>query len=116
MSNAMSSMSTGEVVLVSLGLIAISTLSRSFFFLNQREWTLPPWIERGLRYAPLAALAAVVAPDVFLTQGHWMPLWRDPRLAAALVAVAWAAWRRDMLGTIVVGMAVLLGLRLGLGW
>lgn len=105
-----------EMVLVTVGLVAISALSRSLFFLSKREWTMPPMVERGLRYAPLAALAAVVAPDIVLTHGQWQPTWHDPRLAAAVVAVAWAAWRRDMLSTIVVGMAVFLGLTFGLGW
>ena len=105
-----------EMVLVTLGLVGISTVTRSFFFLSRRDWPLPPLLERGLRYAPLAALAAVVAPDIMLTQGHWVPTWHDPKLAAALVATAWAVWRRDLLGTIVVGMGVMQGLKMGLGW
>jgi hypothetical protein len=34
----------------------------------------------------------------------------------ALAAAGWFAWRRDILGTIVCGTAVMLVLRLGLGW
>ncbi|HRH17484.1 MAG TPA: AzlD domain-containing protein [Aquabacterium sp.] len=111
-----SSMNWWEMVLVTVGLVVISALSRSFFFLSSKAWQLPPLVERGLRYAPLAALSAVVAPDILLTQGQWLPSWTDPRWGATLAAVCWAAWRRDMLGTIVVGMGVLLGLRFGLGW
>jgi branched-subunit amino acid transport protein len=37
-------------------------------------------------------------------------------LFAALAGVAAYFWRRDVLVTIVVGMAVYLPLRLGLGW
>lgn len=110
------SMSVWEMVWVTVGLVCISALTRSFFFLSEREWALPALVERGLRYAPLAALGAVVAPDILLTQGQWQPSWRDPRLAATLAAVLWAAWRRDMLGTILVGMTVLSVLRFGLGW
>lgn len=105
-----------EMVLAVLGLIAISVISRSLFFLSDQPWHLPPLVERGLRYAPLAALSAVVAPDIVLTQGQWMPTWQDARWYATAAAMAYAAWRRDMLGTIAVGMAVLLPLKLGLGW
>jgi branched-subunit amino acid transport protein len=105
-----------EMVVAALGLVLISVISRSVFFLSQEPWRLPPVVERGLRYAPLAALAAVVAPDVVLTQGHWAPTWQDARWYATAAAMAYAAWRRDMLGTIMVGMAVLLPLKLGLGW
>ncbi len=112
----MSSMSTWEMVVAVIGLVVISVLSRSLFFLSDRPWRLPLLVEKGLRYAPLAALSAVVAPEVMLTATQQIAGWQDPRYAATLAAVAWAAWRRDMLGTIVVGMGVLLGLRFGLGW
>lgn len=104
------------MVLAVLGLVTISVLTRSAFFLSERPWTLPAWLERGLRYAPLAALAAVVWPEVLIQHGHWPETWRDARFVATPVAMAWAWWRRDMLTTIVVGMAVLLALRWGWGW
>ena len=37
-------------------------------------------------------------------------------LPAVLAASAYYFWRRDILGTIVAGMALFLTLRLGLGW
>ncbi len=77
---------------------------------------MPGWLREGLRYAPLAALAAVVVPEIVMTQGRLIGTWRDARLFAAAAAAAWFFWRRDMLGTIVAGMAVMLPLRMGLGW
>ena len=59
---------------------------------------------------------AVVAPEIVLTQGHLIDTWRDARLPAVAVATAYFFWRRDILGTIVSGTAVLLALKLGLGW
>ncbi len=112
----MGAMSEGEMALAVLGLVVISAVTRSTFFLTQKPWRLPPWAERGLKYAPLAALAAVVAPEVLMSQGHLVATWRDARLVAAPVAVAWAVWRKDMLTTIGVGMAVYLAFKLGLGW
>jgi branched-subunit amino acid transport protein len=94
-----------------LGLVALSVLSRSAFFISDREWSLPAWVERGLRYAPMAALAAVVLPEVLLQGGHWPTNWLDARFVAAPVAALWAWWRKDMLGTILIGMAVYLPLR-----
>lgn len=105
-----------DTALAFAGLTAITVLTRSFFFLSPRELPLPAWAERALRQAPLAALAAVVLPEVLLVQGQ-LPAapWQDARTWAALAATAWFLHRRDLLGTIAVGMAVLLGLRLGLG-
>jgi branched-subunit amino acid transport protein len=64
----------------------------------------------------LAALVAVVAPEVLLTQGQLLESWRDPRLFALAAATLWYAWRRTMLGVIVTGVTVMFALRQGLGW
>jgi branched-subunit amino acid transport protein len=77
---------------------------------------LPVWLKQGLRYAPLAALAAVVVPEVVMTRGVLINTWQDARLFAVVAGSAWFWWRRGILGTIVSGSAVLLLLRLGLGW
>ena len=104
------------VGLALLGLGLVTLLTRGFFLLPQREWPLPGWLRKGLRFAPLAALTAVVAPEVVMSQGRLIDSLADARLYAAVAGALWFTWRRDILGTIVVGMAVLLPLRLGLGW
>jgi branched-subunit amino acid transport protein len=109
-------MSAWEAMFTMLGLAAISVLTRSFFFISRRELPLPAWLQRGLRYAPLAALAAVVGPEIFMQQGHWMATWQDARPWAAAAGTAYFFWRRSILGTIVCGMAVLLPLKLIFGW
>lgn len=109
-------MSDWEAVLTILGLGVITVLTRAFFFLPRREVPMPGWLREGLRYAPLAALAAVVAPEVVMTRGELIDTWRDARLYAVAAATVYYFWRRDILGTIVCGTAVMLALRLGLGW
>lgn len=104
------------VLAVTLGIAVISVVNRSFFFLSRREFPLPAALQRGLRYAPLAALIAVIAPEIVMTGGQ-LTTGTDPRLYAAAAAAAYCIWRKKgMLGTIIVGMAVLIGLRVGLGW
>jgi branched-subunit amino acid transport protein len=105
-----------EGVLTLLGLTVITILTRGFFFLGKREIPIPTWLNQGLRYAPLAALVAVVAPEVVMTQGQLISHWQDARIFGAAAAGGYFFWRRDILGTIVTGMAVFLPLKLGLGW
>jgi len=99
-----------------VGLAAITVLARAFFMVPEREIPMPDWLRRGLKYAPLAALAAVIAPEIFLVQGVLMDTLQDARLPSVLCATAYYFWRRGILGTIVVGMAVYLPLHIGLGW
>jgi branched-subunit amino acid transport protein len=109
-------MSLVEGIVAVLGLALITLVTRAFFLIPQRDWPLPAWLQQGLRYAPLAALMAVVAPEIVLTQGRLISTFMDARWPAVLVATAYFYWRRGILGTIVTGTAVLLALRLGLGW
>ena len=100
--------------IVALG--AITVITRGFFFLSERDWTLPHWAQRGLQYAPIAALSAVVIPEIVMTNGVMIQTWMDARLFAAAAGVAWFFRQRGVLGTILVGMAVYLPLHVGLGW
>lgn len=109
-------MTTLETVLTILGLAAVTVLTRGLLLLPRDEVPMPGWAKRALKYAPLAALVAIVAPEVLLVQGALTDTLANARLLGAAVALAYFFWRRGILGTIVVGMAVFLPLRIGLGW
>lgn len=98
------------------GLAAITVLTRAFFMLPEREIPMPDWLKRGLKYAPLAALTAVIVPEIAVVQGELVDTWQDARLPATVCAALYYFWRRGILGTIVTGMAVYLPLHIGLGW
>ncbi|HCE29708.1 MAG: branched-chain amino acid transporter [Verminephrobacter sp.] len=104
------------LVLAIAVLAAITVLARAFFMIPEREIPMPDWLRRGLKYAPLAALTAVIAPEILMTQGNLIGTLQDARLPAVLCATAYYFWRRGILGTIVVGMLVYLPLHVGLGW
>ncbi len=109
-------MSAWTQLLTIIGLALITVISRGFFVLTDREIAMPAWLRLGLRYAPLAALVAVVVPEVVVSQGALVSTWKDPRLFAAAAGAAYYFWRHGLLGTIVVGMMVMWLLRFGLGW
>lgn len=104
------------LVLAIAVLAAITVLARAFFMIPEREIPMPDWLRRGLKYAPLAALTAVIAPEILMTQGNLIGTLQDARLPAVLCATAYYFWRGGILGTIVVGMLVYLPLHVGLGW
>jgi branched-subunit amino acid transport protein len=115
---------TGETSLWTLviivGLAVVTVVTRSFFFISSKPWHLPHWAQRGLQYAPIAALAGVIVPEMVMTQGHFISTWQDARLFAVAAGAGWYFWRKGagqaVLGTILVGMAVYLPLHLVLGW
>ncbi|TXI70139.1 MAG: AzlD domain-containing protein [Limnohabitans sp.] len=98
------------------GLAGVTVLTRSFFFMSDKPWHLPAWAQRGLQYAPIAALSAVVIPEIVMSQGQLIGTWQDARLFAAAAGTAVYFRSKNVLLTIVLGMAVYLPLHLGLGW
>lgn len=107
---------TAYTTITIVGLAIITVVSRGFFLFPEREVPIPTWLQRGLKVAPLAALSAVIVPEIVMTQGQLINTWQDARLPAALVATLWYAWRPGVLGPLLAGLAVYLPLRLMFGW
>jgi branched-subunit amino acid transport protein len=94
----------------------VTVVARGFFLISGKPWQLPHWAHRGLQYAPIAALSAVVVPEIVMSQGVLIGTWQDARLFAAAAGVAIYYAKRNVLLTILGGMAVYLPLHLALGW
>ncbi len=88
--------------------VGLSTyaLRLSFILLSDRL-KLPPTLERALRFVPVAALAAIILPEVVFAGDTLDLTVGNARLVAGFVATM-VAWRsRNLFLTIVVGMGVL---------
>lgn len=102
------------IVLVIAGLTLVSVVTRSFFFISNRPLHLPGWVRRGLRYAPVAAMAAVTAPGIFLLDGVPQLDVADARLWAALVSAAVYFWQRR--SSMALPWAIVAGLAVYVPW
>ncbi len=109
-------MSHWTVLAAIAGLTVITVVTRGFFVIPEREVPIPAWLREALRYAPLAALVAVLLPEIAMTDDHLIATWKDARIYATAIGVLVFCTTRNLLGTILAGTAVLLALRLGLGW
>ncbi len=100
-------MQTSEYLYTAIGLLALCTaLCRAGYFLFGHYITLSEGLRSALRYAPLAALAGIVVPELL----PWHPVEGpqvDLRLFAAAVAVGVFLWTRNGFFLIVSGMAAL---------
>ncbi len=94
------------------GTAAVVYFTRAVFVLPGSRLRLPPVAERILRYAPAAALMAIIAPELTLAHGALALSADNPRLVGGVVAFAIAAATRNIMLTIVGGMLAMTAVRL----
>ncbi len=100
------------LAIATAGLTVVTFATRSSFFMLPPSVQLPKSWERALKYAPVCALTAIVAPTVFTRDHHPYLSWHNNQMWALLAAAAVFARWRNMTAMIVAGMAVFTLLRL----
>ncbi|SPB14991.1 branched-chain amino acid transporter [Caballeronia novacaledonica] len=105
-------MSALHVWLAIFGMGMVTAVTRALFLIGGERMVLPPRVQRVLRYAPAAALAGVVVPDLLETSTGFSLALSNHALWASAAGLAYYLWRRGMMGTIAVGMIVFTLLRL----
>lgn len=90
--------------MANLGLIIAAALATygtrlAGFGLSQR--TIPPLVNRFLTYVPVAVFAALIAPDLGLTNGQW------PARLLGVAAASTAVWKtRQLWAGLAAGMVI----------
>ena len=100
--------------LIIIGMALVTILNRTGLMLLSGHFTLPPWLQRALRYAPCAALAAISLPDLLTISGQLNVSLDNLRLYAGAIGLIVAVTLRSTILTLVIGMASLHGLRFAL--
>ncbi len=101
------------LTLIAGGLITYAI--RLSLILTWGRVTLPPTLQRGLRFVPPSVLSAIIFPEILRHGGALNLSIGNLRLLAGVVA-ALVAWRtRNALLTIAAGMAALWGFQAVLG-
>lgn len=98
-----------RIWLIVFGLTFVSIVTRSFFLLLGTRVSLSQDLQRALRYAPIGALVAIVAPEILMVQaktGHFFFSLSNPQLWGGLAATIAMVLSRSMLVTLLVGMVV----------
>ncbi len=90
---------------------AITFAIRYSFIAAEGHFQPPPWFVRLLPFVPVAALTALVAPDLLLVDGGVALGIDNARLWAGMVAIVVAALWRNTVLTIGVGFAAFYLLR-----
>ena len=92
-----------------IGMIGVTFISRSFFILLGNRIKVSDWALEAIRYAPLAALIAILAPEIFLPVGASSIAefnLRLPNIWGGIAAMIAFYFSKKMIPTLVIGMAV----------
>jgi branched-subunit amino acid transport protein len=108
-------MSELGIWLVILGLTAVTVATRSAFLVLGRRFTLPDRVQHALRYAPVCALVALIAPELAFANGSLALSFDNPKLLAGVAAAVVMVVTRNMIAAMAVGMAGFWLLRLWVG-
>jgi branched-subunit amino acid transport protein len=94
------------------GLMGVTFLARSGLILLKRDIELPMRVQRALRFAPMAAIVAIIMPSVLLHQGQFSVAITNPKILA--VIAAFIAWKisKQMGVCLLAGLAVYVAMRL----
>ena len=102
-----------EIWITIIALAFATAATRSSFWLVGHHITIPKRVQEMLRYAPACALAAIVAPDLILAaNGQPVLDLSNLKLVSGIIATIYYLLRRNMLETIIFGMAFFTLLRL----
>jgi branched-subunit amino acid transport protein len=94
---------------VALAGVGTYALRASFLFLFEYLGTVPARVETALGMVPAAVLSALVVPAILAPDGT-VAVAGNERLVAGVAAALVAWYTENILATIVVGLAVLMGL------
>ena len=90
----------------------VTFLLRFSVIYQVKSSNLPGWLENILKYVPTSVFAALIFPAVFLGESGSVEFIRNPKILAALAALAVAILMKNVIITIVIGMVVLWALTL----
>jgi|TARA_B100002051_G_scaffold258878_1_gene277732 branched-subunit amino acid transport protein len=87
----------------------IFTFGTRFIMLNKvASKKLPAWLVEALNFVPIAVLTAIIVPAVLIDPtSQSLSIIGNPRLLAALIAIAVALVTRQVITTIGAGLATL---------
>ena len=87
----------------------VTAWSRSFFLILGERVKVPDWVLEAIRFAPLAAMVAILAPEIFLPASASSVAefnLKLPNIWGGIAAIITFYLTRKMLITLIVGMGV----------
>jgi branched-subunit amino acid transport protein len=99
-------MSFTQAVFIILGMFVVTFGIRFVLFARAHKVVMPLFVERALKFVPIAVLTAIITPMVLMPNDELAVSLDNPWLLGALAAFGVGIWRQHQLLTISVGVAV----------
>ncbi|MFZ1341675.1 AzlD domain-containing protein [Thiothrix eikelboomii] len=100
---------TLSLILMILGMVAVTFSIRFILFARAHRIQLPVWLEEALAYVPVAVLTAIIMPMILMPNKQLDFSWHNPWLLGGLAAFVVGLILRKPLVTIIVGVLVFFG-------
>lgn len=100
-----------EIVVIILGMAAVTFLTRFGAQAVFRSTGIPPWFNRWFKHVPTGILTALIVPSLLLPQGRLDLTYHNPYLVAGVIAALVAYYVRSVPLTMGVGLIAIVLLR-----
>ena len=101
-----------EIFYIIIGMTLVTYFTRSGALVLFRYTGVPTWLNRWLKYVPVAILTALIVPSLLLPKGYLDISLNNHYLIAGIVA-AFAAYKsRNIIATLGIGMSIMFVLKL----
>ncbi|MGC7871178.1 AzlD domain-containing protein [Desulfosporosinus sp. SYSU MS00001] len=101
-----------EVLYIIIGMALVTYFTRIGALALFRFTGVPTWLNRWLKYVPIAILTSLIVPSLLLPKGHLDISLNNHYLIAGIVAAFVAYKSRNIIATLGFGMSVMFLLKL----
>jgi branched-subunit amino acid transport protein len=101
-----------EILIIIIGMAIVTYFTRIGALALFRFIGVPTWLNRWLKYVPVAILTALIVPSLLLPQGYLDISINNHYLIAGILAAVVAYKSRNIIATLGLGMSVMLVLKL----
>ncbi|AWY00860.1 branched-chain amino acid transport [Marinomonas primoryensis] len=95
-----------DAVLIISGMFVVTFGVRFVLFARAHKVVMPDFLERALKFVPVAVLTAIITPMILMPDQHINVSLFNPWLLGGIAAFVVGIWRQQQLLTILVGVIV----------
>ena len=95
-----------DAVLIISGMFVVTFGVRFVLFARAHKVVMPDFLERALKFVPVAVLTAIITPMILMPDQHINMSLFNPWLLGGVAAFVVGIWRQQQLLTILVGVVV----------